>query len=54
VWNLVTQGEEYGLWVLEKKVLRRIFGFMKEEVAGIGEDCIMTSFIIHLVQNRVQ
>jgi hypothetical protein len=37
--------EENRLGVFENRVLKRIFGPKREEVAGSGEDCIMRSFI---------
>jgi hypothetical protein len=37
--------EEYRLRVCEKRVLRRIFGPKKEEVAGGWGNCILRSFL---------
>jgi hypothetical protein len=42
--------EEHILRVFENRVLRRIFGHKREEVAGgCGEDCIMRSFITYML-----
>jgi hypothetical protein len=44
-WSL-TLREEHRLRVFENRVLRRIFGPMRDEVMGeIEENCIMRSFI---------
>jgi hypothetical protein len=40
-WSLALR-EEHRLWVFENRVMRRIFGPKREEVAG---DCLMGSFI---------
>jgi hypothetical protein len=38
--------------LIENKVLRRIFGSMREEVTGVGGDCIIKSFmILYFVHN---
>jgi hypothetical protein len=42
----LTLKEEHRLTVFENKVLRRIFGPRRDEVAGGGENCIMRSFVI--------
>jgi hypothetical protein len=35
----------YGLRVFEKRMLRRIFGPEEDQVVGVGDNCIMRSFI---------
>jgi hypothetical protein len=37
--------EEHTLRVFENRVLRRIFAPKRDEVTGVGENCIMRSFI---------
>jgi hypothetical protein len=44
-WSL-TLREEFGLWVLENRVLRRIFGPKRDEVTGNGENYIKRNLII--------
>ena len=44
-WSL-TLREERRLRVFENRVLRRIFGPKREEIAGIGENYIMGSLMI--------
>jgi len=44
-WSL-TLREERGLRVVEKRVLRRIFGPKRDEVTGSEENCIMRSLMI--------
>jgi hypothetical protein len=44
-WSL-TLREECGTWVLENKVLRRIFGPKRDEVTGNGENYIERNLII--------
>jgi len=41
--------EEHRQRVIENRVLRRIFGFKREEWWGVGKDCIMsfTTCILH-------
>jgi hypothetical protein len=41
-WSLTLQ-EEYGIRMSENRMLKKIFGLKREEMAG--EDCIMKSFI---------
>jgi hypothetical protein len=41
----LTVREEHRLRMFENRVLRRIFGSQREEVAGDGRNCIMRSFI---------
>jgi hypothetical protein len=36
---------EHKLRVFENRALRRIFGRKRDEVTGVGENCIMRSFI---------
>jgi hypothetical protein len=43
-WS-VTLKEEHRLRLFENRVLRRIFGYMREEVGEAGEGCIMRNFI---------
>jgi hypothetical protein len=43
-WSLTLRGD-HRLRVFENRVLRRIFGPKREEVAEAGKDCIMRSFI---------
>jgi hypothetical protein len=44
-WSL-TLREEHRLRVFENRVLRRIFGPKRDEVAGGGENCIMRSCVV--------
>jgi hypothetical protein len=44
-WSLALR-EEHRLRVFENRVLRRIFGSKRNEVAENGENCIMRSFVI--------
>jgi hypothetical protein len=44
-----TLREEHRLKVSENRMLRRIFGPKREEVAEAGEDCIMRIFIIYML-----
>jgi hypothetical protein len=41
----VSLKEENSLRVFENRMLRKIFGAKREEMAGGGEDCIMRSSI---------
>jgi hypothetical protein len=41
----LTLREEYRLKELENRVLRRIFGTKRDDVAKSREDCVMRSFI---------
>jgi hypothetical protein len=43
--GLLILGEEHRLRVFENRVLRRIFRPRRDEVTGIGGNCIMRSFI---------
>jgi hypothetical protein len=43
-WSLILT-EEHRLRMFENRVLRRIFGPKRDEVTGVGENCIMSSFI---------
>jgi hypothetical protein len=43
-WSL-TLSVDHTLRVFENRVLRRIFGHRRKEVAEAGEDCITRSFI---------
>jgi hypothetical protein len=43
-WSLILK-EEYRLRVFQKRVLRRIFALKRDELAEVGENCIMRSFI---------
>jgi hypothetical protein len=45
-WCL-TLREEHRLRPFENRVLRRIFGLKRAEVAEVGENCIMRSFITY-------
>jgi len=44
-WSL-TLREECGMWVLENRVLRRIFGSKRDEVTGNGENYIERNLIV--------
>jgi hypothetical protein len=35
---------------LENRVLRRIFGPKRNEMTGVGENCIMGSFITYILR----
>jgi hypothetical protein len=43
----ITQRLKERLRVFQNRVLRRIFGPEREEVAAGGEDCVMISFITY-------
>jgi hypothetical protein len=43
-WPL-TLMEEQGLRVFENRALRRILGPKRDEVIGVGENCVMRSFM---------
>ena len=44
-WSF-TMREEYMMNIFEKRVLRMIFGTIRDEVTGGGEDCVTRSFIL--------
>jgi hypothetical protein len=41
---VLTLREDNRLRVFENRVLRRIFGPKRDEVTGVGENCIMRNF----------
>jgi hypothetical protein len=43
-WSLIAR-EENRLRVFENRALRRIFGQNRDMLTGVGESCIMRSFI---------
>jgi hypothetical protein len=43
-WSLILR-EAHRLKVFHNRVLRRIFGWMRDEVTEVGENCVMRSFI---------
>jgi len=45
--------EEHRLGVFKNRMLRKIFGPKREEIAGTGENCIMRSFMIGTVQQTL-
>jgi hypothetical protein len=47
-------GEVHRLKVFENRVLRRIFGSKREEVAGGWKDCIMRSFISRMLHQTLR
>jgi hypothetical protein len=48
-WSL-TLKEEHRLRVCENRVLKKVFGPNRAEVAVAGQDCTMTSFMISTSQ----
>jgi hypothetical protein len=51
-WSLAST-EEHRLGVFKNGLLRKIFGSEWEEVAGTGENCIMSSIMIGTVQQTL-